>query len=33
MKNANADAVLIGTHFMRATDPGKALAELIAGII
>jgi indole-3-glycerol phosphate synthase len=32
MKNANADAVLIGTHFMRAPDPGKALAELIAGI-
>jgi indole-3-glycerol phosphate synthase len=32
MKNANADAVLIGTHFMRAVDPGKALAELIAGI-
>ncbi len=32
MKNANADAVLIGTHFMRATDPGKALAELIKGI-
>ena len=32
MKNANADAVLIGTHFMRATDPGKALAELISGI-
>jgi indole-3-glycerol phosphate synthase len=33
MKNANADAVLIGTHFMRAADPGKALAELIAGIV
>lgn len=32
MKNANADAVLIGTHFMRAADPGKALAELIKGI-
>jgi len=32
MKNANADAVLIGTHFMRAPDPGKALAELISGI-
>jgi len=32
MKNANADAVLIGTHFMRAPDPGKALAELIKGI-
>jgi indole-3-glycerol phosphate synthase len=32
MKNANADAVLIGTHFMRAEDPGKALAELIKGI-
>jgi indole-3-glycerol phosphate synthase len=32
MKNANAYAVLIGTHFMRAPDPGKALAELIAGI-
>ncbi|HTB07013.1 MAG TPA: indole-3-glycerol phosphate synthase TrpC [Bacteroidia bacterium] len=32
MKNANADAVLIGTHFMRAPDPGKALVELIAGI-
>jgi indole-3-glycerol phosphate synthase len=32
MKNANADAVLIGTHFMRSDDPGKALAELIVGI-
>ena len=32
MKNANADAVLIGTHFMRAEDPGRALAELIKGI-
>jgi indole-3-glycerol phosphate synthase len=32
MKNANADAVLIGTHFMRAPNPGKALAELISGI-
>ena len=32
MKNANADAVLIGTHFMRAEDPGKALSELIKGI-
>ncbi|HWY98190.1 MAG TPA: indole-3-glycerol phosphate synthase TrpC [Bacteroidia bacterium] len=32
MKNANADAVLIGTHFMHATDPGQALAELISGI-
>jgi indole-3-glycerol phosphate synthase len=32
MKNANADAVLIGTHFMRAADPGQALAELISGI-
>jgi indole-3-glycerol phosphate synthase len=33
MKNAQADAVLIGTHFMRAPEPGKALAELIAGIV
>jgi indole-3-glycerol phosphate synthase len=32
MKNAKADAVLIGTHFMRAADPGQALAELISGI-
>lgn len=32
MKQANADAVLIGTHFMRAVDPGKALADLISGI-
>ncbi len=32
MKSANADAVLIGTHFMRASDPGKALLELISGI-
>jgi indole-3-glycerol phosphate synthase len=32
MKNANADAVLVGTHFMRADDPGKTLAELILGI-
>lgn len=32
MKQADADAVLIGTHFMRAEDPGKALADLIRGI-
>lgn len=32
MKNANADAVLIGTYFMRAAEPGKALAELIKDI-
>lgn len=30
MKEQGADAVLIGTHFMRAPEPGKALAELIS---
>jgi indole-3-glycerol phosphate synthase len=29
MKEQGADAVLIGTHFMRAPEPGKALNELI----
>lgn len=30
MKEQGADAVLIGTHFMRAHEPGKALADLIS---
>lgn len=30
MKEQGADAVLIGTHFMRAAEPGKALADLIS---
>lgn len=29
MKGQGADAVLIGTHFMRAPEPGKALNDLI----
>ena len=29
MKEQGADAVLIGTHFMRAPDPGMALNDLI----
>jgi indole-3-glycerol phosphate synthase len=30
MKEQGADAVLIGTHFMRSHDPGKALSNLIS---
>jgi len=30
MKDQGADAVLIGTHFMRAPDPGIALSNLIS---
>lgn len=29
MAHAGCDAILVGSHFMRQTDPGKALAELI----
>jgi len=33
MKEHGADAVLIGTHFMKAAEPGKALAELMAVLV
>jgi indole-3-glycerol phosphate synthase len=29
MAHAGCDAILVGSHFMRQLDPGKALAELI----